>query len=512
MSCRHLYAEQTGILDFIEKMKLAMLFRCPRKPSQVAESRSWREKSRSDFAGTTPAPAKCYNPRMFWLLTILLCGLAANSVYASLTIRVVSFAIVGLIAVWATRWDFAHPYTWFIPVFSLYSLSGPIATWAGLNPSLEDYAAHAVFLQYLALIAFIMGSLPASATESKKWRPVQADKWSHYLKVGMWPVMIIAWVLSGAPIIYVAITAPTTKMNLARDPSIFGKLQFSFSLLLLSLFSVLAAALSRRRNVPIALWWAAGVWFGLGTVLLQERDLILRFILTSLMIFQLYVRRISSRTIIAVGLVCIAVLGGLGAYRAAVSSGADISVEGVLMHSLFGEFESASRNLMVLLRGFEAGLEYQWGRSFWKDILEQGTASSVFTERDHRQNASAWFNRTFYPSVYASGGSKGFTLVGEAYRDFGVVGVAVLFFLLARSLDLLYRRRHLCIPSLVYSLIIAGVLYSVRMDFACLLSYTIKQFLLPMLLVIALSAVVVEAARLHRGRWQGSGDLADGSK
>lgn len=455
--------------------------------SYSVNSISRREKSISSLHSTLA---------LVFLFTITFGGLVICIGFNNIVIRIGLFATVAIIVVLMAGGDLMHPYTWFIPVFSLYSLSAPVATMVGLYPNLEPYVAHALLLEYVALVSFIMGSLPTNLTGRRKPKLelTTISKSFYHLRYGMWPLMVVSWILSGVSVVYAATTNFNSKMEFALRSSILGKLQFAFSLLLLSIIAILTISVYKKR-VPKLFWLIAATWFGIATVVLQERNLLFQFIIVSIFIYHLFIQKIRLRKLIVIGLICFFLIGLLGMYRAIKHYGSSIlSSETMLSYTFLGEFQSASYNLMVLLDGLKSGIvEYKCGKTFIADIIQQFTSSSLFTEREERQNGSAWFNKTFYPSTFAAGGGRGFSLVAEGYLNFGIIGVIGLFFLLSTMLNILYKRSNVPFIALIYVLIIPSVLYSIRMDLATLLSYAWKHVTIPILLIIVVSKFIVES-------------------
>jgi len=443
-------------------------------------------------------------PPSVFLLFLALVGLLVHIFSDNLLYHVGFFILVATVAVLTAKIDLAHPYTWFIPVFSLYSLSAPVALLfmpESLVKSFEgsEYAAAAMLIQYVALLGFLAGSLPRQKQSAvltlNGQRVLWVDKLFLFLRVGAIPLLLVSWTLSGLFILYVFQSGYSTKMEFAKSTQLLGKTQFSFSFLLLSVFIILVGRKYRERKGVFIIWLAAGFWFGLAAFIASERDLLVRFFLISILIYHLFIRRINLYKLLLGGLCIIVLLGFMGSYRAAKHlPGGRISAAAVLVQSLFGEFSSSSQNLMVLLKGFESGgIEHMRGQTFRNDLIQQVTTSSMLTERGTRQNASAWFNKTFFSDLYLKvGGGRGFSLAGEGYLNFGIPGVFGLFFLISFSLNMLYKRIHTLTNALIYVLIIPGVLYAIRMDMATLFSHTLKQVVFPVALLAIVTMVIVQ--------------------
>ena len=131
----------------------------------------------------------------------------------------------------------------------------------------------------------------------------------------------------------------------------------------------------------------------------------------------------------------------------------------ILVEFLDGEFISAGRNLQILINNHYYG--YWKGKSLLNDLLIPfyHTGFSIQT----------WFNDTFFspdnPTKY------GFTLVGEGYSNFGIIGIVLVYAALALLTGFLYKysqkNRYFMI---VYIYMIPIIIYCTRADFANVLS------------------------------------------
>jgi oligosaccharide repeat unit polymerase len=147
------------------------------------------------------------------------------------------------------------------------------------------------------------------------------------------------------------------------------------------------------------------------------------------------------------------------------------------------EFASASYNLQVLLTNSNQW-EFFWGETLFWD-LKRAIIPSIIDR--NLINPTIWFNQTFFPNIYISGGGVGFSLVAEGYMNFGIVGVVIWFVILGIFVNYLYKRgAKSAIWLIIYILSMPILVFSTRADFSTILTQSIKQIALPILFLYLL--------------------------
>ncbi|MFQ8582261.1 MAG: O-antigen polymerase [Holdemania massiliensis] len=209
------------------------------------------------------------------------------------------------------------------------------------------------------------------------------------------------------------------------------------------------------------------------TLFSGERDFIFRFILINILI--LWVLKIlkTKQLIILVPLLFLLIpLSSMFKYYFLRGSVNTLNTN--VFHSLFsGEFESASRNLQILINCFD---QTNGIKGFSQIILD---LVSVFDSSIN--STSTWFNSMFYSGSQTQ---YGFSLVGEGYLIGGYFGVVFLFMLIGVIIKIFYvfSNRNLYLLA-AYLYFITITIYSIRGDFGIILSGIAKQICLVLSIV-----------------------------
>jgi hypothetical protein len=143
---------------------------------------------------------------------------------------------------------------------------------------------------------------------------------------------------------------------------------------------------------------------------------------------------------------------------------------------------------------------FRWGRSYWQ-ALESAVPNVSFAWRGgeylplEHLPPSHWMTLQAAPHTYRAHGGLGFSAVAEPYMNFGVLGVAAYFFLLAAFLVAIYRWDAAQPTRMaLWAVVLGPLLWTVRNDF--------HGFFRPVLLGIACIAVArLVANSLPRAGW-----------
>jgi len=228
-----------------------------------------------------------------------------------------------------------------------------------------------------------------------------------------------------------------------------------------------------------------------------ERDVILKVAIGAIFFSHLFYKRVSKVKLIAIGaglLILISMLQNLKSVF--VKSGVTLVNEQPFIYQVLGgEFISASRNLNTLLINSDRW-DFFMGQTFLWDIqvaFFNGSNSTL-----------GWFNRTFYPELVSRGGGNGFTVVGEGYMNFGLIGVILVFAFIAFVLKFIYyKATNNVLWLVIYVAAVPIFVYLNRADLANLYAQVSKHIILP-LLIIYLSKVFLEGVynKVPRIMWK----------
>lgn len=149
---------------------------------------------------------------------------------------------------------------------------------------------------------------------------------------------------------------------------------------------------------------------------------------------------------------------------------------------LQGEFRSASRNIDWLLSR-ESSYDISYGLNLIKDILVGFSPISTGI-----LNSQTWFNNTFFSEVVDTGQGYGFSLYGSFYIAFYWPGLVILSIIYSCFIVIVYNNAKDNIFLFLLSiLMITPLIYAQRGDLSVVLSFMIKQNLLPLIIVYLFS-------------------------
>ncbi|TKF16494.1 O-antigen polysaccharide polymerase Wzy, partial [Vibrio kanaloae] len=220
-----------------------------------------------------------------------------------------------------------------------------------------------------------------------------------------------------------------------------------------------------------------------------ERNVLLSFILT-LIIISLTLGKLNKKNAVGCILLIILLIPILQELKAVfVKDNIDIysNFEGTpfIIKLLQGEFTSASRNLdWIISRNDD--YDYFYGVNIIKDlIIGLSPISTGF------QNTQSWFNTTFFPQVVATGQGYGFSLYGSFYVSMGYFGLVSMSLIHSILIVIIFNNRAKSyILFMVSIFMITPAIYSQRGDISVLLSFVIKQNLIPLMLIYFPSMVM----------------------
>lgn len=198
----------------------------------------------------------------------------------------------------------------------------------------------------------------------------------------------------------------------------------------------------------------------------------------------LYFKKINKRQILILGLVGIALIPISSIYKYYFLTGETMGelqigdARFLFSEILRGEFESASRNLQVLISNKSVSRAVMGGQTIISDILR------IF---GYAPNSSiVWFQNRFFSSEAAG---QGFTLIGEGYINFGYFGVVLVYAITALILRIIYKNSNKNLFNLfVYFCSIPIFIYANRADLANIFTPLVRQVLTVFIVVYIFSS------------------------
>ncbi|WP_020006222.1 O-antigen polymerase [Salinicoccus albus] len=386
-----------------------------------------------------------------------------------------------------SKFELMHPLTWFPPIFFLYSISYPLLVTLGELPNTYDKNIEVLFIQWIALATFIV----VMNTSSKKKVEINTSSLKNLMPI-VTPIFWTSISITALYVAYVYSSGLTSKYAIALDNSPLGILASFFPIVVISFALIMANQLGIKGRVPkgfllIAILYGLVVLFVLG-----ERDFILKLLIITIFMYHVLKNRISKKKLIASGIIIISIIPILGDLKNRAFGQSEMTVYGgdFIADILSGEFMAAGRNLANLLSNEGVVWSHFWGETLIWDIKVLFSAGF---------SPGAWFNNTFHPDLIARGGGNGFTLVGEGYMNFGVIGVVVFFAVLALFLKFLYNKALKNVVWLsIYIVTIPLAVYVIRADFATLLTQFSKQIVLPILIIFIVKSILDGIPKLNK--------------
>ena len=385
-----------------------------------------------------------------------------------------------VVSAWVfSEFELIHPLTWFPPIFFLYSVSYPLLISLGELSNTYNQNSEILFIQWLALFTFII-IINTSGNEK-----IEVD---ISLLKNLMPIVIpIFWIsifLTSIYVFYVYSSGLTSKYAINLDNSSLGVFTPLFSIIVISFALIVANRIGVKGKLPKGFIFVAMSYGAVVLLVLGERDFILKLFIVTVFLYHILKNKISKKKMILLGLAVIFIIPILGNLKnSAFNQGMkNINENNFIINTLNGEFMTVGRNLSNLLSSENIAWSYYFGETLWWDIKVLFSTGV---------SPGAWFNDRFYPDLVARGGGNGFSLVGEGYINFGMLGVMIFFAMLAVFLKILYKNAKKNVVWLtIYIVTIPLTVYVIRADFATLITQFSKQILLPIIIIFAIKIIL----------------------
>ena len=391
---------------------------------------------------------------------------------------VIALGILTFIGLSISKLNILHPFTWFIPLFFLYSVSMPVLVGVGDWEYVEGIK-QTLILEWVALITMML-VFGRDVNKETDYNP----KLLFNLKVVILPLYIVSLGLTMIYMAYVFSRGLSSKYAISLDQSVFSKLGSFFTIFILSFILLLAHNLIIKKKIPKLLIFFTYAYAFVALLILGERDIILRVVLSSLLLLHALYKPLTRKTILLLGAVLLAVIPMLSNLKNFAFEGVRTTYEDAsFLVTLFGsEFISASRNLNKLITNPDMWT-YFYGETILWDIKK-----ATFGIAD---SPGAWFNQVFYPSLIARGGGNGFTVVGEGYMNFGILGVILFFVFIGLTLKFMYKKASQNVLWLaVYITSVPIFVYVIRADLATLITQISKHIIFPIVIIYVVKRIL----------------------
>lgn len=396
-------------------------------------------------------------------LSIVLCMI--NGITTSCNLQIMSFWVFWISVLIVMHGDFLHPYVWYLGAHTLYSTAYPILYTLNLRTN-RSFSPEPLFMSAIAVLTFVL----IVPTYHNRGEIIQKPVGKSGLNKTLLHVMTVVIFLSAVAIRMIGFSG---KRDIYSNSEFFTAV---LSLVLIYIYVYIidtcvslcnGEKLNRLLLVEILIATLSI------TLITGERDLTLRLLLILIMVL-FYFQRIKRRTLIIliVGFVFIIPLSWQFKYYFSTGvitqRSTDNGIIGIIYNFLSGEFESASRNLQLLVNNAEVTKGIMQGKTFISDITRIfgfGPNSSVH-----------WYQSTFFPT---SGSGQGFTLIGEGYINFGILGVVIVYCIVGCMIKVLYKNYRKDVYRMyMYFCSIPIFIYANRADLANIFSPLVRHVIL----------------------------------
>lgn len=406
-------------------------------------------------------------------LISLLCILVSDNI----DIHIASFLFFCIVQIAVVNFDLFHPYCWFTSFFALYSCGFPIIISLGFS-SRSYYTKEVMVYQLIALFVFLW----VVGTRSLGNNKIQINQFNIdigiFNKFIYYSLLIIIFITG----IYVYRSGFGGKGEIYEQGNLILNLFFKLPLVFALLSTItLITQYSKTKKVPMYTILFSGIALGTITIFSGERDFIFRYVLMTLLAFW-FLRIIELKHFVIIGPLLAASIPLSVTYKYYFTQGTTavraLSTQNFLYSLFYGEFESASCNLQIILNDSERTRGLVGVFQILKDI-----ASAFYSGI---QSTNSLFNQYYY--TFSKNVQYGFSLVGEGYLIGGVLGVILLFIIvgLITKYFYLYSTKNVFFLG-GYIYYITVVIYSIRGDFSVITSALSKQIGLVLLILYLLN-------------------------
>lgn len=421
----------------------------------------------------------------------------------------------------AVRFDIAHPYVWFAGSFTLYSISGPLLFHLGVHPY-ENWGGYridgldfngAMTYQFFALLI----ALAVIGPKRVSLENTAGNRFSDALFRGSLPVLVAAGIIGIANITQIASQDFASKGDIVLTGDWTTRLSFAFNIAATALGVYLARLFSEGRPTSAYVTLMIVVAVGIAIVMLiGQRHFLFRAGLISLLVFHIFHRRISIRSLLLLVGFALVISTILGGYKMALvlqdSFPADsgsileqtkqaISIRNPeflnnspamqyvkigLVMTLGSEAMTPGNNMAMLLSRVPHDLPFFFGSTFPDDLLR--SVLPGFIIQPYVDSTSVIYNQLVFPNTAATGSGVGFTIAGYGYLHFGEIGLVAIMLLIGGSLRGMYRWASRSATGLMFYIGFFPVaIYVARNDITGPLSQGLKHVLLPLIAMTVIS-------------------------
>lgn len=432
--------------------------------------------------------------------------------------KVIAMFVLCIAAGTAVRFDIAHPFVWFAGAFTLYSISGPLlmhmgvhpfVNWGGYNVQELDFSGAMDFQFFALLIALlVIGPRRVSFTGAGTAPGASA------LFEGALPVLLAAGFVGVINVLQIVSLDASSKGDVVISGDWSTRLSFAFNIAATALGVYLAKLLSERRVTAAYCTLLIVIAIGVAMVLLVgQRHFLFRAGLVCLLVFHIFHRRISIRSLLLMAAFALTLSTALGGYKMALVLQNTLPVENVslwestqqvislrnpeflnnsplmqyvkvgLVAALGSEAMTPGNNMAMILSRVPQDLPYFYGATLPGDLFRSILPGFIIAP--YVDTTAVTYNALVFPETAATGSGVGFTIAGYGYLHFGELGLLLIMLLVGGALRATYHWAGRTTMGLMFFIGFFPVaVYVARTDITGPLSQGLKHVFIPLLMMI----------------------------
>ncbi len=292
------------------------------------------------------------------------------------------------------------------------------------------------------------------------------------------------------------------------------RLSFAFNIAATALGVYLAKLLSERRLTAAYCTLLIVIAIGVAMVLLVgQRHFLFRAGLVCLLVFHIFHRRISIRSLLLMAAFALILSTALGGYKMALVLQNTLPIENVslwestqqlislrnpeflnsspfmqyvkvgLVAALGSEAMTPGNNMAMILSRVPHDLPYFYGSTLAGDLFRSILPGFIIAP--YVDTTAVTYNALVFPETAATGSGVGFTIAGYGYLHFGEMGLLLIMLLVGAALRAIYHWAGRTTTGLMFFIGFFPVaIYVARTDITGPLSQGLKHVLIPLLMMI----------------------------
>lgn len=397
-----------------------------------------------------------------------------------------------IICLLSIDFDISHPYVWFIPLFTLYTIGYPLMHQQGYYAILPNCGyvkanSHALFIHWCALCAFIITVSNKQVVYKRKY---------HYKLNGIFVKAITVALIGILCLQFLAIMQSGFQTKREILDGLSQNIFFRLGKIANQLLPIFAALLiidpTIRKKQKIV--WGLSVTFisFLEMVIVGERSAFIQILIVELLAYNIVIKKINLKKaciaaffLLALIIVGVSLKASFGRNQ---NFGRLLSDEPLWVKLFNAEFSSASINTANILNhrrfwDYGYGLKYlllifiPFNFKPLSGILKVLGSEGLFAISDN----SLWYHDEILTGARSG---YGFSMVADGYMELGILGVIAFYVLLGLIIKKAYEKSAVSMLGLVFYIVLVPIfIYSTRATLLYFMNYLIKYILLPLVLL-----------------------------